>query len=67
MRKIKYIRPIEHSSAFTYEMEDDKGKRFFTNTVTKDELMHYMKINIDAIQKTYVEELLEEMNNTMYY
>lgn len=67
MRKIKYIRPVEHTNTFTYEMEDEKGKRFFTTTITKDELMNYMKSNTDAIQKTYIEELLEEMNTTMYY
>lgn len=67
MRRIRYIRPVEQSNAFTYEMEDEKGKRFFTTTITKDELMNYMKSNTDAIQKTYIEELLEEMNTTMYY
>lgn len=66
-RQLKRIIPIEHSPAFTYEMQDETGKSFFTTTATKDELLHYMRTNADPIQKTYIEEALEEMNSTMYY
>ncbi len=66
MRKLIRIVPIARTENFNYEMQDGE-KKFFTNTVTNEELMAYSHVAVDPIQKTYVEEALEQLNKTAYF